>query len=340
MSNLNEQTPGAAIFGLSGLTLTDRERELFEAFQPIGFILFARNCDTPGQVAQLVQELRDLLTHPYPLILIDQEGGRVARLKPPHWRKALPAGVFAKMAADNVEQAKQAVFLNHQLIAQELYSLGINVDCTPLLDLHVSGSHDIIGDRAFGKTPEQVVTLAKEACNGLMDQGVLPVIKHIPGHGRAMVDSHESLPIVNADRTTLEREDFEPFKQLHDMPLAMTAHITYTALDAERPATLSSEVIRIIREEIGFQNLLMTDDISMKALSDKMETRISQSLQAGCDLILHCNGEMDEMEEIAYHTPILSEAGITRLQRAYSQLTPPKPLDIAAGEEALAGMVG
>jgi len=290
----------AVIFGCSGLELTTAEADFFAAANPVGFILFARNCETPDQLRNLTGQLRDCINSESAPILIDQEGGRVARLRPPHWRQAPAAKAFADLAAHNMAHALEALSLNVRLIGQELRELGVNVDCLPVLDIPQAGADLVIGDRAYGTEPKQVAALGRVACEALLQEGVLPVIKHIPGHGRATVDSHEALPRVDADLKELSALDFIPFKALADMPLAMTAHIVYEAIDADRPATTSPGVVQeIIRGEIGFDGLLMSDDLSMQALAGSFAERTRDTLEAGCDLVLHCNGEMAEMQEVA-----------------------------------------
>ncbi|EKV31411.1 Beta N-acetyl-glucosaminidase [Caenispirillum salinarum AK4] len=296
---LSVKHPLAAIFGLAGPRLTDAERAFFADADPYGFILFGRNVETPDQVRALVAELRACVGREAP-VLIDQEGGRVRRLKPPHWRDAPSMAPFVALHARDPAAAGRAVSLNASLLAAELADLGIDVDCYPLADVPVAGAHDIIGDRAFGHDPAVVSTLCGHAISGLLAGGVLPVIKHIPGHGRAFADSHLDLPTVDADRATLEATDFVPFKALAQAPYGMTAHIVYTALDPDRPATTSPTVIRgVVRGELGFEGLLMTDDLSMKALTGDFAVRAAESLAAGCDLVLHCNGDMDEMTAVA-----------------------------------------
>lgn len=335
-----DRSPSAVIFGCGGLELDEFERGFFRDVNPLGFILFARNIDSPDQVAALVRELRECVGDAEALILIDQEGGRVARLRPPHWRAVPPANVFGLLAAHDLERAKRAAKLNSRLIADDLRHLGINVDCLPVLDLRFEGKHDIVGDRAYGTTVESVVALGRAACEGLLDGGVLPVIKHIPGHGRAMVDSHLELPTVSADRSALEERDFAPFQALSDMPLAMTAHILYTSLDADRAATLSPSIVgEIIRGHIGYDGLLVTDDLSMKALGGRIGARAADSLAAGCDVVLHCNGDAAEMQEIATTTRALDGAGSERLARAFGALGPPQPFDRAKGLDELAGLL-
>ncbi|MCB2081104.1 MAG: beta-N-acetylhexosaminidase [Rickettsiales bacterium] len=317
-----------AIFGCVGLELTPQEIVFFQQIKPLGFILFARNIQEPAQVKALTESLRHCVSHE-PLMLIDQEGGRVVRLKPPYWYAAPPPAHLAQIARRDVKAAAEALRLNYQIIGAELAVLGINVNCAPVLDLHIPGAHDIVGDRALGDAPQQVATLGRAVCEGLLEAGVLPVLKHIPGHGRAMADSHESLPVVDVPLDVLETEDFLPFWQLADMPLAMTAHITYTALDPAQPATLSPGVIACIREQIGFNGLLMTDDLSMKALRGNMEERARRSLQAGCDVLLHCNGEMAEMEAIARACTLVPPMLQTRYTQAMAMLPALPVTDIA-----------
>lgn len=323
------------IFGCSGHRLTEEERALFRAHRPVGLIVFARNCDTPEQLRALTAEFREAVGHPDALVLIDQEGGRVARLRPPHWRQTPAAGLFARMAAGDAAQAEDAVYWNARLIAEELRQCGITVDCAPLADIPVSGAHDIIGDRAYGDEPGQVVRLARKMADGLTDGGVWPVLKHIPGHGRARDDSHEKLPVVDASLESLRASDFVPFRELADIPFGMTAHILYTALDAEKPATLSPAVIRLIREELGFTGLLMSDDLSMKALSGDMGELARGVLAAGCDLVLHCTGKMDEMERIAAATPAGDERFQRRMAALFAHKPVPQPFDSKAAEAAL-----
>jgi beta-N-acetylhexosaminidase len=311
----------AAIFGVSGQTLTNEERAFFRDVQPLGFILFARNIADPDQVRHLVNDLRASVEHAEAPVLIDQEGGRVQRLRPPHWRAALPAGRFGQLAAQRTHDGRKAVFLNHQLIGSELSALGIDVDCAPLIDVHQPGAHDVIGDRAFSGDPEQVATLGRAAADGLMSAGITPVIKHIPGHGRSMVDSHHDLPRVTTSHEELSRIDFVPFKRLADLPWSMTAHIVYEAIDRELPATLSTKVIsEIIRGEIGFDGLLLSDDLSMKALRGTLPDLARQSVGAGCDIALHCNGKMEEMIQVAAGAPPLSKAGLERYTRGRRQV--------------------
>ncbi len=312
-------TNSAIIFGFESTRLNQREIDFFREVRPAGYIVFQRNCQDPQQLRRLTDELREINQQEELLILIDQEGGRVARLKPPHWRHAPAAGAFACIAETDKTAARRLVYLNARMIAKELVDAGINVNCAPLLDVPTDECHGIIGDRAYGKTPEQVAYLGLAMAEGLLDGGVLPVIKHIPGHGRALVDSHENLPVVTASLANL-RQDFQPFKELSHLPLAMTAHIRYTALDELLPATLSPKIINLIRTELKFDGLLMSDDLSMQALQGDFAHLTRHTLDAGCDLVLHCNGKMEEMQQIADAAGDLNEIGKKRLSNAWNML--------------------
>lgn len=305
----------AVIFGLEGKTINQQERSFFTEHNPLGYILFARNIETPEQVRALVSDIKDMAGWNCP-ILIDQEGGRVARLRPPHWRKSPPMGDFACMALENLDEAEKATYENACQMALELVDIGVNVDCAPVCDLLFEGAHDIVGDRSFGSDVTIASKLARKTAQGLMDNGVLPIIKHIPGHGRAKADSHKELPVVKASLAELEATDFAIFKNLADMPWAMTAHILYTAIDEKQPATLSSKVIDIIRNNIGFDGVLLTDDLSMEALQGSFADRTINSLKAGCDVVLHCNGKMEEMTPIAENTPQLSAESSRRVEKS------------------------
>ena len=320
MSVPDTRIPKAAIFGCAGPVLSTQERVFFAAQNPFGFILFARNVQAPDQVRALVKALRESVRRDDAPVLIDQEGGRVARLKPPHWRAAPAAAKIAALADQDIDAACEAAWLNARLIGGELAALGIDVDCAPVCDVPVAGSHNVIGDRAYGSDPGRVATLARAAALGFLDAGVLPVIKHMPGHGRTRVDSHLDLPIVDATRAELEITDFVPFKALADMPWGMTGHLRFTALDKDLPATLSPTIIRdIIRGQIGFDGLLLTDDLSMKALGGSFAERTRAALAAGCDVALHCNGDMAEMEGVASAASPLSEPARKRIARAASR---------------------
>ena len=329
--------PRAAIFAPAGPELTPAERAFFGESDPWGFILFGRNVHAPGQLRRLVGELRAAVGRRAP-VLIDQEGGRVARLGPPHWRRWQP--VMRLFDGADEAAALEAVRLRYRIIAAELAALGIDVDCAPLLDLALPGGHAIIGDRALGVQPEAVARRGRAVCDGLRAGGVLPVIKHLPGHGRAPVDSHEALPRVAAPRAELEAADFAAFRPLADEALGMTAHVVYEALDPERCATLSPAVIGLIRREIGFDGLLMTDDLSMKALDGPMAARTEAALAAGCDVALHCNGDMAEMAAIAGVAPRLAGEAARRAARAEAERGDAGEIDLAAAEARYAELTG
>lgn len=333
--------PLAAIFGCAGPNLEDSERAFFHDTDPAGFILFKRNVESPEQVRALVDDLRGSAHRSDALVLIDQEGGRVARLGPPHWRAAPAAERFGALARRDLESGRRATRLNARLLADDLAALGISVDCLPVLDLRFADAHDIVGDRSYGADPDTVSILGTAACEGLMEGGVLPVIKHIPGHGRASVDSHHALPVVTAGRKELEASDFGPFRHLAHMPLAMTAHIVYEAVDPVRPATASPTVVGdIIRESIGFDGLLMTDDLSMKALGGTSSDRTAAALAAGCDVVLHCNGNRDEMSKVAAAARPLDERGLRRYLEAVAKIRPAKPFDRQAALAELTSLMG
>ncbi len=321
------------ICGVSGTVLTSEERAFLAKERPYGVILFARNVESPAQLAALSAEIKLALDHPYASILVDQEGGRVARLKPPHWRKYPPALELAAQA-----DAERAVYVSARLMAAELRAGGITTDCAPLADVLAPECHAIIGNRAFGDTAEVVTKLARAQANGLRDGGILSILKHIPGHGRATADSHETLPVVSASLAELEASDFMPFRALNDLPLAMTAHILYKALDATTVATFSPIVIGYIREKIGFDGLLMSDDLSMKALGGSFGERTERSLAAGCDLVLHGNGAligepvrdlMGEIREVAAASTPLEGAALARAERVHRSLPAVLPSDDA-----------
>jgi beta-N-acetylhexosaminidase len=318
----------AAIYGCLGPRLGAEEIAFFRDVQPWGFILFARNIEGPDQVRALIAALRETVGRKDAPVLIDQEGGRVQRFGPPHWRRYPPARVLARLPG-GLTARRDAVRLGARLMADDLFALGVNVDCAPVLDVPQPGAHDIIGDRAYGETPEAVAVLGRAAAEGLLAGGVLPVIKHIPGHGRATSDSHLDLPVVEASLEALRETDFPPFQALSDMPLAMTAHVLYRALDPLRPATTSRRVIgEVLRGELGFCGLIMSDDLSMQALEGDMTRRARQSLSAGCDVVLHCNGDMVEMKAVAAGVRGLSGQSARRAEAALSRLPlRPEPFD-------------
>ena len=326
----------AAIFGCAGMVLSAEEAAFFKDAKPWAFILFARNLDTPEQIKKLCADLRDAVGYNAP-ILIDQEGGRVARLRAPTWREWLPP--LEQMACVSPENARQAMVLRYRLIAHELHALGIDVNCAPMLDVPTPDAHEIITNRCYGTTPDTVAEMGRACAEGLLAGGVLPIIKHIPGHGRGSADSHFELPVVDTDADTLDTVDFEPFRRLSDLPMAMTAHIVYTAFDADACATVSPKMIDIIRNSIGFDGLLMTDDLSMKALKGTFGERTSASLNAGCDVVLHCNGDMDEMTQIMASVPTLSDKSLTRANAAANLRKPPEPFDVDGADSVFASLL-
>jgi beta-N-acetylhexosaminidase len=325
--------PRACLFGCAGPDLRPEERALFARAQPWGFILFARNVEDPRQLIRLTGALREAVGRDAP-VLIDQEGGRVARMGPPHWR-LWRAPLDQMRAAPSPGAAARAMTLRYRLIASELRAVGIDVNCAPLADLARPDTHPVLRDRCYGPDPVTVIGAARAVARGLTEGGVLPVLKHIPGHGRATADSHRELPRVEAPEATLEAEDFAAFRALADLPLAMTAHVVYAAIDPERPATTSPEMIRRIRASIGFDGLLMTDDISMGALSGPVAERARAALAAGCDVVLHCNGDPDEMAALAEAVPEMTPRAASRAAAAEAARRPPAPVDIAALEADL-----
>jgi len=312
---LSVSAPRAVIFNCAGPVLTADERAFFRDADPLGFILFGRNIETPQQVHRLVEQLRSSVTRAEAPVLIDQEGGRFARLRPPHWRKAPPARAFGELYDRDPERGLQAVRLNAHLLGAELAALGVDVDCMPVLDLALPETHDVIGDRSYGARPEAVAALGRAAAEGLLAEGVMPIMKHMPGHGRATVDSHHDLPKVTAARELLEHTDFLPFRLLSDLPWGMTAHLLFEAIDPEVPVTISAHGVKeVIRGDIGFDGLLVSDDLSMKALGGSLGERAERALAAGCDLGLHCNGRREEMEDIVQCTGPLTDAAQRRFQ--------------------------
>jgi beta-N-acetylhexosaminidase len=335
----------AWIAGCTGKELSPEERSFFKSEKPWGFIIFKRNVDSPDQVRKLVDSFRKAVDREDAPVLIDQEGGRVQRLGPPHW-PVYPSGrSYGKVYPNDPFMRREITRLGARLMAHDLHKIGITVDCVPVLDVPVEGAHDVIGDRAYAKDAETIALLGRAASEGMIAGGVLPVVKHIPGHGRAGADSHYALPIVETDHATLSKTDFVPFRHLADMPLAMTAHVVYTALDKKRPATTSRKIIRkIIRGEIGFDGLIMSDDLSMKALAGDFAERARNSLKAGCDVVLHCNGDMAEMKAIVKSVPVLKGKAKIRAEQALKRIShAPEPFDPVEGrarlEAALATIV-
>lgn len=318
----------AFITGIAGLSLGAAERAFLREADPWGLILFRRNVETPDQVRRLVSEFRAAVGRDDAPVLIDQEGGRVQRLRPPHWRAYPPGAAYGALYDLDPAAGRAAARLGARLIAADLLDLGITVDCLPLADVPVPGADAVIGDRAYGAAADKVAALAAAVADGLMEGGVLPVLKHLPGHGRANVDSHERLPVVDAERETLEASDFAAFRPLARLPLGMTAHVVYTAVDPARPATTSAQVIaEVIRGFIGFDGALMSDDVSMGALSGSVAARTRACFAAGCDLVLHCNGRLDEMQEVAAEAPLLADDAARRAAAALAARRAPAPFD-------------
>jgi beta-N-acetylhexosaminidase len=330
----------AFITGVSGTELSAAEREFIRAERPWGFILFKRNIETPAQVTSLVRELRSTIGELDAPVLIDQEGGRVQRLGPPHW-PAYPAGaIFGALYDVEPALGLSAARLSARLIAADLGDLGVSVDCLPLADVPVAGADAVIGDRAYGTEPSKVAAIARAVTEGLEQGGILPVLKHIPGHGRATADSHLRLPRVDTPKIELERTDFAAFRPLADLPMAMTAHVVFSALDPAQPATTSATIIaQVIRGVIGFQGLLMSDDVSMNALAGSIAERTRAIFAAGCDVVLHCNGKLDEMREVAAETPELSGKPLERAQRALASRRVPQAFDRGAARAELDSLI-
>ncbi|MBV0890469.1 beta-N-acetylhexosaminidase [Paracoccus sp. Z118] len=308
---------GATILGVEGLTLDRNERAFLREADPWGFILFARNVDSPEQLRRLTGDLRDAVGRDA-IVMTDQEGGRVQRLRPPHWTD-WPA------AMESAADGERAVELRHRLMGQELRAAGIDCDAAPCLDIAQEETHPFLRNRCFGTDAESVARMGRAAADGLLAAGVLPVVKHMPGHGRTRVDSHHDLPILAADLDELDETDFAPFRALADLPMGMTAHIRLTQLD-DRPATASAAAIALIRQRIGFGGLLMSDDIGMNALSGSLGGRASAAMAAGCDLVLHCNATRDEFEEVVAAAGRMTDAAARRAAAALDRRGPPDPV--------------
>jgi beta-N-acetylhexosaminidase len=331
----------AFITGLAGTTLMAAERDFIRAERPWGFILFRRNIDTPAQVAALTAEVRNVLGEPDAPFLVDQEGGKVQRFRPPNW-PLYPAGAaFGRLYDAEPALGLRAARLSARLIADDLAKVGVTVDCLPLADVPVPGADDVIGDRAYGEEPKKVAAIARAVTQGLEEGGILPILKHIPGHGRATADSHLRLPVVDAPKSELESIDFAAFKPLADLPMAMTAHVVFSAYDPAQPATTSATMIeRVIRGLIGFQGLLMSDDVGMNALAGSIAERTKALLAAGCDMVLHCSGELPEMQQVARETPELSGTALQRAKAALASRRAPKTLDRVAARAELDELIG
>jgi beta-N-acetylhexosaminidase len=320
----------AFITGLAGPALTAEERQFLKEAEPWGLIVFTRNVRSADGLRRLIGEFRDAVGHHAP-VLIDQEGGRVQRLGPPQWPSYPPGAAYGALYDQDRQIGIEAAKLGARLIAADLAALGIDVDCAPLADVPATGGDPVIGDRAYGTTPDKVAAIAAAIATGLLEGGVLPVLKHIPGHGRATADSHERLPVVSTDRATLETTDFAAFRALKTLPLGMTAHVVFTAIDPVAPATCSATIVRdVIRDSIGFRGLLMSDDVSMGALTGSLGERTRAALSAGCDMALHCNGKMPEMQAVAAETPQLAGEAARRADAALAARKPPAPIDLAA----------
>jgi beta-N-acetylhexosaminidase len=331
----------AFITGVSGLSLTAEDRDFIRGERPWGLILFKRNIDTPEQVIALVEQFRESVDHADAPVLIDQEGGRVQRLGPPHWPVYPPGAVFGTLYDIDAELGLKAARLSARLIAADLIDVGVSVDCLPLADVPVAGADAVIGARAYGTAPGKVAAIARAVTEGLEQGGILPVLKHIPGHGRANADTHFALPVVDTPLKELERTDFAAFRPLADLPMAMTAHVVFSALDSAQPATTSATIIKqVIRGIIGFQGLLMSDDVSMNALAGSIGERSKAIIAAGCDMVLHCNGKLDEMREVAREVPELSGEALRRADAALASRKPPAPFDRAAARGELDELIG
>ena len=328
--------PKAFICGCAGLTLNPEERAFLRLEDPWGLILFKRNINDRDQVRKLTRSFRECVGRADAPVLIDQEGGRVQRMGPPHWR-AYPAAAAIEAGLEP-SRAERAARLIARLIAADLNKVGITIDCAPVLDVADGGTHAAIGTRSFSSRPERVAAMGRAVAEGLLAGGVAPVIKHMPGHGRARVDSHHELPVVDAARGELKR-DFTPFAALRDLPMAMSAHLLYTAIDPRRPATASPIVVQeVMRGEIGFDGLIMSDDLSMQALKSPFDERAAAVIEAGLDIVLHCNGDLEEARAVASATPVLSGASLRRAKSALAAIAPPEPFDVELGERELAAI--
>jgi len=329
----------AFITGLGGLTISANERAFLREAQPWGLIIFKRNVNTPQQVTELTNSFRDVVGWHAP-VLVDQEGGRVQRIGPPHWPAYPPGARYGALYDREKSVALTASRLAGRLIAADLHVLGIDVDCLPLADVPAASGDPVIGDRAYGTEPGKVAAIATAIAQGLQAGGVLPVLKHLPGHGRASADSHHQLPVVDTDRATLESTDFAAFKPLNGLPLGMTAHVVFSAIDPVAPATTSVTMVsEVIRGFIGFQGLLMSDDVSMKALSGSIAERSRAAFAAGCDVVLHCNGDLGEMAAVAAQAPVLEGEAAKRAKAALEKRTAPEAIDVEAARKIFKQMV-
>jgi beta-N-acetylhexosaminidase len=330
----------ALITDVAGVTLTPEERAFLRDADPWGFIVFKRNVETPGQLRGLIDSMREAVGRSDAPVLVDQEGGRVQRLGPPHWPAYPPGAHYGQLYDRDRDAGLAAARLGARLIAADLAAVGITVDCLPIADVLVSEADPVIGNRAYGTRADKVAAIAAAVAEGLMLGGVLPVLKHLPGHGRATADSHHRLPVVATDRATLEATDFAAFRPLAGLPMGMTAHVVFSAIDPVAPATTSVTMVReVIRGHIGFDGLLMGDDLSMNALSGTLSERARASLAAGCDVVLHCNGTLDARREVADACPPLAGAAKRRADAALAARRDPAPFDVARAREEFAGMM-
>ena len=329
-------TQKALIAGCSGFELTTAERSFFREHRPCGLILFARNCVSRDQIADLAGAARECVAGEELLVLVDQEGGRVQRMGPPRWRKYPAARAFGRLYETDRGEGMEAAHAVARLMAADLFEAGINADCAPVLDVPVAGAHDIIGDRAYGEDPQTIIALARAFAQGLLDGGVLPVVKHIPGHGRARADSHKDLPVISASLEELSESDFKPFAALNDLPMAMTAHVVLSAVDDVAPASVSAPIMaQVIRRRIGFGGLVMSDDLDMAALAGSLAERAAGVIAAGCDVALHCSGVPGDMQAVADAVPQLSGAALERLGQAFGRLKAPVAFDAERAENLL-----
>lgn len=328
-------TFGATIIDADGLRLTADEKTLFRDADPFGFILFARNIDTPDQVRALCDEMREAVGRDA-VITIDQEGGRVQRMRAPHWREWMPPLELVALAG---VQAPRAMYLMYRIIAAELRSVGIDSNCAPMVDVAGAATHAFLRNRCYSSDPVRVAQLGRAAADGMLSGGVLPVLKHMPGHGRATMDSHFDLPTVSAPLDDLFQTDFVPFKALNHLPMGMTAHLVYEALD-DTPATLSPKVMQLIRDDLDFDNLIMTDDISMKALSGTPSENAAAAIKAGCDVVLYCNASLEDRRAVTQAAGRMTPTAQIRAERALAMRTQPDAVDIPALEREFEALLG
>lgn len=326
---------GATILDADGLRLTPNERAFFRDADPFGFILFARNIDTPDQVYGLCSELREAVGR-QALVTIDQEGGRVQRMRGPEWREWSPPLEFVEACGDDAERG---TYLRYRHIAHELRGVTIDSNCAPMVDIVFDETHEFLRNRCFGSSCADVAGLGRAAAQGMLDGGVLPVLKHMPGHGRASLDSHHDLPRVDAPFDALREEDFLPFRELNDLPIGMTAHVVFEAID-EKPATLSSGVMDVIRKDIGFDGLIVTDDIGMNALQGTPADIATQAIAAGCDVVLHCNAPLNDRIETAAAAGSMTDAAQARAEAAIDARHSPDDIDIADLNAELDALMG